>query len=452
MQRSRREVLAGIGTVTAAAAVGGGAVVTAQSGSDAPPGEAAVRVVHASPDAPNVDVFVDGSKVLSDVAFRTVSDYLRLSPGTVTVKITAAGDESTVAFEGDLTLEASDYTVAAIGELADGTFEPLVLEDDGSTEDHASSVRVVHAAPDAPAVDVTLNEGETTLVDGAAFGDATGYLPVDPGEYELEIRPDSAGSRNPFDAEFPVHLGADTAYTVFATGYFTPGDEPGEAFFDLLPAVDGAPEPAVAKVRVAHASPDAPNVDVYVDGSAVLTDVPFGAVSEYLELSPGTYTVTITAAGDESTVAFEGDLTLEEGAYTVAAAGELTEDTFEPQILEDDLSGLDDGVARLRLVHLSPDAPAVDVTYRGRRAAFDDVAFSESQTVRAYAESASDLSFKIREAEFFNNGEVLAELGPLDLQGGKVYTLFAEGYLTPDDEPAEEAFQIVTSAVDAVDD
>src|SRR5215208_1806650 len=44
-------------------------------------GNALVRVVHASPDAPAVDVYVDGNKVLSNVPFFTASDYLPLPAG-----------------------------------------------------------------------------------------------------------------------------------------------------------------------------------------------------------------------------------------------------------------------------------------------------------------------------------------------------------------------------------
>jgi Domain of unknown function (DUF4397) len=39
-----------------------------------------------------------------------------------------------------------------------------------------------------------------------------------------------------------------------------------------------------AQVRVAHLAPDAPNVDVYVNGDPVLTDVPYTTVSDYLPL------------------------------------------------------------------------------------------------------------------------------------------------------------------------
>ena len=49
---------------------------------------AKVRVVHASPDAPAVDVYVDGAKALSNVTFFTASDYLSLPAGEHRFQVT----------------------------------------------------------------------------------------------------------------------------------------------------------------------------------------------------------------------------------------------------------------------------------------------------------------------------------------------------------------------------
>ena len=46
-----------------------------------------VRVLHASPDAPNVDVLVDGNAVLTNVAFQQGSGYLQLDSGRRNVKV-----------------------------------------------------------------------------------------------------------------------------------------------------------------------------------------------------------------------------------------------------------------------------------------------------------------------------------------------------------------------------
>ena len=148
--------------------------------------EAFVRVVHASPDAPNVDVWVDGETVLTDVPFTAVSDYLALPAGTYNVQVTATGSTDPV-IDADLTLEAStSYTVAATGLLADIT--ATVLTDDRMPADGQAKLRVFHASPSAPPeVDVAVTDGPI-LVEALAYPDATGYLTVDAGTYPLEIR------------------------------------------------------------------------------------------------------------------------------------------------------------------------------------------------------------------------------------------------------------------------
>ncbi|OLZ42510.1 hypothetical protein A6E15_16760 [Natrinema saccharevitans] len=191
-------------------------------------GGAAVRVAHFSPDAPNVDVYVAGDRVLADVAYGDVSPYLEIEPGTYTVTITAAGDPETVAFEGDVTFDAAFYTVAAIGELGAETFQPAVLVDAGS-----ALVRLVHASPDAPAVDVYA-DGEPVF-ENVAFTDATDYVAVPAGARTVSVRP--AGGEEAV-ASFDVTLERGTAYTAYAIGYLEPptADDP---MFAVEPTVDG---------------------------------------------------------------------------------------------------------------------------------------------------------------------------------------------------------------------
>lgn len=195
-----------------------------------------VRAAHLSPDAPNVDVYVDDSAVLEDVPFGTVSDYLELAPDDYAVKITATGDEETVVFEGNVIVAAATaYTVAAIGELsddADQSFEVVVLTDDNDPPgDETARLRAVHASPDAPAVDITV--GETVLFDGVAFG-GSGYTEVPAGEYTVEIRADTETNDGDVVTTVDVALAGGTVYSAFATGYLTPDDEPADTPFEVL--------------------------------------------------------------------------------------------------------------------------------------------------------------------------------------------------------------------------
>lgn len=190
----------------------------------------AVRVAHFSPDAPNVDVYVDGDRVIADLAYESLTPYLELQPGTYTVTITAAGDADTVAFEGDLWLGRAFYTVAAIGELEGGTFRPHVLVDDGSV-----LLRAVHASPDAPAVDLYVNDGDSPVVEDLAFGDATNYIAIPAADYTLDVRP--AGDSATTVASFDLALERGLAYTGFAVGYLEPDE--GDPEFTIRATVDG---------------------------------------------------------------------------------------------------------------------------------------------------------------------------------------------------------------------
>jgi hypothetical protein len=203
--------------------------------------EAFVRVVHASPDAPNVDIWVDGEIVLSDVPFTAVSDYLTLPAGDYNIQVTATGATDPV-IDADLTFEAgTSYTVAAIGALAD--ISATVLTDDRTTASGQAKLRVFHASPSAPAsVDVAVTDGPV-LVEGLAYPEATDYLTVDPGTYALEIR--AAGEA---DAALSLEasLEAGENYTAIAM-------DGGEAGVQVIVATEGAEVP-----NTALAAPTAP--------------------------------------------------------------------------------------------------------------------------------------------------------------------------------------------------
>jgi hypothetical protein len=207
-----------------------------------PEGDASVRVAHMSPNAPNVDVYVDGEAVLTDVAFSAISDYLSVPAGERQVEITAAGDADTSVFSGPVPVEADTaYTIAAIGEIGedgDEPFEPLVLEDDNSDPgSDTARVRLVHASPDAPAVDVTLESTGDTLYDGAAYGDAV-YTTAPGGDYTLQVRGDTESNDGDVVADFDVSLAGGEVYTAFAGGYLSPDDDPSDEPFDLFLAQD----------------------------------------------------------------------------------------------------------------------------------------------------------------------------------------------------------------------
>ncbi len=150
-----------------------------------------LRVLHGSPDAPDVDVLVDSLEVLGDVPYKTGSAYLDVEQGTRNIQVTAAGDASAVVIDANVEIVAdSFYTVIAANTL--GNIEPLVLEDDRSDPAAGNlKVRVVHGSPSAGNVDIYVTAPEATLADVAptvadvAFGANSGYLEVPAGDYRI---------------------------------------------------------------------------------------------------------------------------------------------------------------------------------------------------------------------------------------------------------------------------
>src|SRR5688500_16313933 len=115
-----------------------------------------------------------------------------------------------------------------------------------------------------------------------------------------------------------------------------------------------------AQLRVLHASPDAPAVDIWInDEITALTNVPFGTISDYMDVPGGSYNIKVFATGTDSDPVIDADVDLVEGkAYTAAATGELA--SITATVLEDGGTGASDK-AMVRVVHFSPDAPAVDI-------------------------------------------------------------------------------------------
>jgi Domain of unknown function (DUF4397) len=179
-------------------------------------GEVLLRVAHLSTDAPPVDIWVNGSVALSNVPFKTVSDYLGLDAGTYRIQVTPAGAPSPVVIDANLDLMSGHvYTVAAVGFLSSGTLQPLLLLDDRSVGTGAR-IRFVHASADTGAVDVAVAGGGPVLFENISFAKASGYVEVPGGTYDLAVRP--AGSRE-VALEIPgVTVENGTTYTVFAVG------------------------------------------------------------------------------------------------------------------------------------------------------------------------------------------------------------------------------------------
>lgn len=213
-----RFVAATAGTAILAGAMIAGA---AAQGTD----QGRVRIMHASPDAPAVDIFVEGEKAVTNLAFQEDTGYIALPAGTYNVKVFPAPSDGSgaPALEADLDVEAGkDYTVLAVGQLGDGSLELLPLEDNNAAPAAGQAhIRLIHASPDAPAVDVGVAETGTNVFTNVAFKGVGAYTPVPAGTYDLEVK--VAGTSDVAKAIPGLALQDGAVYTAVAVGLVSDG-------------------------------------------------------------------------------------------------------------------------------------------------------------------------------------------------------------------------------------
>jgi hypothetical protein len=332
-----------------------------------------VRFIHASPDAPNVNISGIARSIASDLAYQEIADYQDFAVGTLTVQVDAIvpGGEVTVIGPVDLDLASgTNYTVVASGNAA--SIAPIVIASSANSV-AAGSVRaqVLHAAPDAPPVDVYVTAPGALLAQEVslgsfAFGESLGPVEVPAGDYQIRVTLPSDPTTVVYDSgTISLADGSDLLISAVAnTG-------PGAAPISLIVAggVGGFTLPDVAtpaEVRVIHVSPDAPAVDVIVNddfANPVLANVPYPAFSNYLSLAPGAYNFKVTAAGNPSAIVIDADVDLTAGQqYSVYATNVLAE--ISPLVtLDDDRDVVTE--VKLRILHLAPGAGLVDVYLTG---------------------------------------------------------------------------------------
>ncbi len=185
---------------------------------------------------------------------------------------------------------------------------------------------------------------------------------------------------------------------------------------------------AKAKVMVVHASPNAPNVDVRVNNSVALTNVPYPNNSAYTEVNSGTTNLKVSPAGT-TTYVIDTNVNLEANKnYSVFAIDSVNK--IKAAVMVDDLTAPAAGKAHVRFLHLSPNAPAVDIALSGGGVLFGNRMFNDqavNATFTAFTPvNAGTVNLEVRLA---GTSTVVLPLPGISLQAGKIYTVFAKGFV-----------------------
>jgi hypothetical protein len=170
---------------------------------------------------------------------------------------------------------------------------PAIAQPDSVVPTSTGWVRLAHLSPDTPSVDVYLTSFDRPdfreVFPGVGYGVVSDYQRLEPGRYNVEMRPAGAAESTPPVISAAADVQGGLAYTVAGLGR--------NAQLQLKVLSDDLtlPPSSQAKVRVVNGSLNAPLVDVSVqNGPTVATGVAFADTSQYGAVPAGPWTLSVT--------------------------------------------------------------------------------------------------------------------------------------------------------------
>jgi hypothetical protein len=330
--------------------------------------DATVRVIHASPGAPEVDVLLDGQTLLQGLAYGTASSYATITPEEHRLQVVPTGQTADAAVV-DETIDAAPgqaYLLAVYGLLNDigGDIYDVDLSE---IEPGQARVRLINFSPDAGDVDLLETGGDEWFGD-VGLGEASDYEDIAPGTYSADVRGDDD---RVLQTVADLTFEETRVYDVVVLGQLADDSLEVQSLVTTVSpscaevlGLEGSSSDAC--VRMVHAAPDAPPADIYLNDAEIAQNLEFGTATEYVTVPSGDGRgVRVTATGTPVEEAIiDTSLDFDPGqAYEILVTG--GGDDLEATITGTDLRPLAEGQARVRVIHASPDAGAVDIGVKG---------------------------------------------------------------------------------------
>lgn len=183
-----------------------------------------------------------------------------------------------------------------------------------------------------------------------------------------------------------------------------------------------------SNVMVVHASPNATAVDVLVNNVLALTNLAYPSNSGYVALNSGLTNVKVAPSGTTAYV-IDGNVLLEDDeSYSVFAIDSVSK--LKAVVMMDDLTTPAAGKAHVRFFHFSPNAPAVDIAVAGGPVLFSNRSFNDQATTTSLSNfTALDAGTYNLEVRAAGTNNVVLNLPNITLASGKIYTVFAKGFM-----------------------
>ena len=191
--------------------------------------ETSVRILHAVPNAPNVDVYLNGSLISTNLAFGKISKYATLSPGEYEFQLFPTGTYDKPLLTQTVQLIAnSNYTVAIVT-LANNLYLFRLKDDNLPITKAQAFLRFINLSSNSPLLSLALPNG-VVLFNQAEYLETTGYYQLSSGIYNFEILLGSSQTSTKYIKN--ITLDGSKFYTIYIIGLFKDKPPLGYLFVD----------------------------------------------------------------------------------------------------------------------------------------------------------------------------------------------------------------------------
>ena len=174
-----------------------------------------IRIVNASPNAPAVDVFVNGHLVADDLAYTAFTEYMPAEPGVYEIRVMPTGLNSVLATLEQAELLPGDiYTLAVIGLETDLSLELIPDSPRGQAPNGRAFMRFINLSPYDTEFDIQLSGAP--VVTALRFTESSDYVSMNPGMYQMKVFSSRDGQLALSNPRVPVR--ANRYYAAYIVG------------------------------------------------------------------------------------------------------------------------------------------------------------------------------------------------------------------------------------------
>ena len=145
-----------------------------------------IRLLHAVPSAPAVDIYFDGMPLAQNLAFSDITCYENISTGSHEIQLFKTGTYDQPLITSDIEILPNTSMTVSIVTLGGG-LDTFILNDANEKDSIADTfLRFIHLSPNSPLMSLSL-PNNNTLFGNVEYLETTGYYPLSPAIYDFMI-------------------------------------------------------------------------------------------------------------------------------------------------------------------------------------------------------------------------------------------------------------------------